>query len=833
MSRKLIDLHLLFAIGVLNLIFSNYGLAADFTWQLKAPMQQSRSHCASVALNGKVYAIGSYVGGHGGTASVEEYDPATDTWTSKAPISNAVWGLRAGVANGKIYVFGGANNPGGNSTHFSTVEEYDPSTNTWTLKSPMSEAKYNMAIGVFNDKIYIIAGSRGDIAFETTEQYDPLTDTWTTKTPMPVARHLAYFAATSNKIYLFGDPIYVYDMATDSWSTRPAPPFDNVGAPAAAALNGKIYVFGGSFSWGGTGPIGIPDVYEYDPSTDTWSPKTPMATGVALLWQAASVVGNKVYVLGGQTVYPVCSTTFVQEGTLSPKPAEGWIVFASNQDGDDDIWAVSPDATGLRQLTNLPGGECSLPQWSPDSTKIVYGRSHGVVQIWVYDWFAGTNAKIYDAHDYEGQDLGSYDLWRPVWSPDGSKILYTEEFSYNDPHIMVINADGTGRAIVPVQSGFVTIPSWCPSGTAFVYNRRSGASYSEDLWIYDFTATGDIMNGVNHRLTDGADSESTIKYYADWTPSGDIVFVWGHNLAIIDPGQSPNWNGPVSNPVDPHVTFLTNDASLPSPRYLWPSWSSDLSQIVYGYYTGISWDLWIMDASGGNRHPLIATSYSEASPDWGNPRPGIPTEPPVADAGENQVVYADADFTADVTLDGSESDDPDGDELSYLWTWTIGGETHQATGVNPQIELPVGEYTVTLVVNDGQEDSEPDQVVITVIAPMKADLWVLPPVINRYSSIPHIMGIVRLPRIWKDQVDAEKMLVLYPGGIEATSQRVSECGRGGTHATMILARFDKSALMDAARDNGSVELTGVGRLKTGQYFYGTDTIRIIAPGKPR
>jgi len=262
-------------------------------------------------------------------------------------------------------------------------------------------------------------------------------------------------------------------------------------------------------------------------------------------------------------------------------------------------------------------GEQSSPQWSPDSSRIVYVSAP--VQIWVYDWFAGTNAKIYDAHDYQGRNLGSYSAYWPAWSPDGGKILYAEEFSYNDPHIMVINADGTGRAIVPVQSGFVTIPSWCPSGTAFVYNRRSGASYSEDLWIYDFTATGDIMNGVNHRLTQGASSESTIKYYADWTPNGDIVFVWGHNLAIIDPGRSPNW----AEPSNPNVTFLTNDASLPSPRYLWPSWSPDLSQIVYGYYSG-TWDLWIMDASGGNRRQLTATSYDEASPDWGNPTPKPP-----------------------------------------------------------------------------------------------------------------------------------------------------------------------------------------------------------------
>ena len=207
--------------------------------------------------------------------------------------------------------------------------------------------------------------------------------------------------------------------------------------------------------------------------------------------------------------------------------------------------------------------------------------------------------------------------------------------------------------------------------------------------------------------------------------------------------------------------------------------------------------------------------------------------PPIADAGEDQVVYADADFTADIPLDGSGSSDPDGDELTYLWTWTMGGEAHQAEGVKPTIELPVGQHTVELIVNDGQEDSEPDQVVITVIAPMQANLLVVPRVINRYSSLPQIMAMVRLAHIWKDQVDAEKPLLLYPGGIEATSQRASECGRGGTHATMIIASFDKSDLMDAASENGSVELTGVGRLKSGQYFYGTDTIRIIAPGKHR
>jgi hypothetical protein len=83
---------------------------------------------------------------------------------------------------------------------------------------------------------------------------------------------------------------------------------------------------------------------------------------------------------------------------------------------------------------------------------------------------------------------------------------------------------------------------------------------------------------------------------------------------------------------------------------------------------------------------------------------------PIADAGPDQTVSAGPDCIATVTLDGSACSDPDGDPLTYTWTWN--GNT--ANGSSPTIRLPLGTTTITLVVNDGFEDSQPDSVTITV-----------------------------------------------------------------------------------------------------------------------
>ncbi|MHC4462824.1 MAG: choice-of-anchor D domain-containing protein [Planctomycetota bacterium] len=110
----------------------------------------------------------------------------------------------------------------------------------------------------------------------------------------------------------------------------------------------------------------------------------------------------------------------------------------------------------------------------------------------------------------------------------------------------------------------------------------------------------------------------------------------------------------------------------------------------------------------------------------------------------------------------------------------------------------------------------------------KANLWVSPKVINRYSKMPKILALVRLPEdVTRDEVDSNEPLLLYPGGIEALNQYVIQHRRGEAGGMNIFAFFNKASLMDAVGDDGGVELQVVGRLKVGRYFYGTDTVRII------
>ena len=90
--------------------------------------------------------------------------------------------------------------------------------------------------------------------------------------------------------------------------------------------------------------------------------------------------------------------------------------------------------------------------------------------------------------------------------------------------------------------------------------------------------------------------------------------------------------------------------------------------------------------------------------------PVDPNEPPTADAGANKTVECTGFSGAPVTLDGSASDDPDGDILTFTWT----GANGPLQGPTPTPILPLGTYEFTLTVDDGNGGTDTDTVIVTV-----------------------------------------------------------------------------------------------------------------------
>jgi N-acetylneuraminic acid mutarotase len=292
-----------------------YDPATD-SWTTKAPMKNRRvGPGVAVAPNGKLYAAG----GRDDVTRIfvtEEYDPATNTWTDKAaiPTHREAFGFAA-AANGKLYAVGG----------FGTVrlvEEYDPATDGWrTATGGVGQLQVDHGGGIAvaaapNGKLYATGGLGASIT-TAVEEYDPSTNAWTVKEPMGTRRYLHGLAASANgKLYAVGgfplsgitplNTVEEYDPARDDWRNRASlPRAPRLGLGFAAAPNGKLYAVGG----GTNGTVGgvsttvpIPFVDEYEPLTDTWTTPPPRAPLPApARFRAATAGANGfVYVFGGQ-----------------------------------------------------------------------------------------------------------------------------------------------------------------------------------------------------------------------------------------------------------------------------------------------------------------------------------------------------------------------------------------------------------------------------------------------------------------------------------------------------------------------------------------------------
>ncbi|HVB32943.1 MAG TPA: kelch repeat-containing protein [Patescibacteria group bacterium] len=137
---------------------------------------------------------------------------------------------------------------------------------------------------------------------------------WKQAAPFPAPSEELQGATANGKLYVFAGLtelpqwrpkgyVYEYDPATNQWTKKKpmALPAHHV---VFVGYKGKIYAFGG-FVAPKTGPSGwkpINNSWEYDPATDTWKALAPMPSKRG--GGAAAVVDGKIYVIGGVELAP-------------------------------------------------------------------------------------------------------------------------------------------------------------------------------------------------------------------------------------------------------------------------------------------------------------------------------------------------------------------------------------------------------------------------------------------------------------------------------------------------------------------------------------------------
>ncbi len=173
----------------------------------------------------------------------------------------------------------------------------------WERKADSITARWAATTSTLNEKIYVIGGTIGGIpagfaGAAKVEIYDPAADAWANGAAMLTPTMGYASAAVNAKIYIFGGVFHTqvvqeYDPVADKWIKKANMRTPRTGA-AAIVIENQVYVIGGSRD-----PVGVFRTLEvYNPIQDRWIKKADMPT--PRTGPSACVVNGKIYVLGGK-----------------------------------------------------------------------------------------------------------------------------------------------------------------------------------------------------------------------------------------------------------------------------------------------------------------------------------------------------------------------------------------------------------------------------------------------------------------------------------------------------------------------------------------------------
>ena len=314
-------------------------------------------------------------------------------------------------------------------------------------------------------------------------------------------------------------------------------------------------------------------------------------------------------------VFSICTPTEVSELEIEQLPKE-WrqssFIVTDNNSGDAAEekaarnWAMNHEilisdikGTNVTRLTENIQFD-TFPVWSPDGSKIVFmSDSYSAARFWANQFtiYTVSTSRFEEVALYPGYSAYPHRL---AWSPDGERIAFVGQG--NPPGIYTIGIDGSALTwISDAASG----PAWSPDGRRIavvvppgegerIYDT-DGNEYPRvdvELALYTFAADGSDPILANSSLPESWYTPVD-PWLGDlsWSPDGSEILLkgFGHRVPL-DGSPSADVGPGFLNP-----PFIPRDAS----------WSPDGSKIAFfGHDTENLGLLVIADRNGANVRTL-------------------------------------------------------------------------------------------------------------------------------------------------------------------------------------------------------------------------------------